>query len=117
MCLAGEDASRPCRSSMKRPKGLLRLTGTGAYNWLEARRRQVCWAHLARDFQAFVERGGESEKVGKSLLSQVKRLFKVWHKARSGKLSPEEFEEAMKPIEQNVKKSLETGNRLAHEKA
>jgi transposase len=28
-----------------------------AYNWLDPTRRQLCWAHLKRDFQAFVERG------------------------------------------------------------
>jgi transposase len=31
-----------------------------AYNWLEVVRRQLCWAHLKRDFQAFVERQGHA---------------------------------------------------------
>jgi len=52
----------------------------------------------------------------KALLSQVKRLFKLWHNLRDGKLSREEFQQAMKPVEHSVKKSLETGSSLAHEK-
>jgi transposase len=31
-----------------------------ADNWLEPKHRQLCWAHLFRDFQKFVERGNES---------------------------------------------------------
>ena len=30
-----------------------------AYNWLDPLRRQLCWAHLRRDFQAMVDRGSE----------------------------------------------------------
>lgn len=30
----------------------------GAYHWVDPHRRPLCWAHLTRDFIAFVERGG-----------------------------------------------------------
>jgi hypothetical protein len=36
-------------------KGILTTDRWSAYNWLENRYRQLCWAHLWRDFQAFVE--------------------------------------------------------------
>ena len=32
----------------------------GAYLWLDPARRQVCWAHMDRDFEAMVDRGGRS---------------------------------------------------------
>ena len=32
-----------------------------AYDWIMARWRQVCWAHLRRDFQAMIDRGGGGE--------------------------------------------------------
>lgn len=41
------------------------------YSWLAPTRRQVCWAHLKRDFQAIAERGGESAEVGEVLLEQT----------------------------------------------
>ena len=66
-----------------------------AYSWLVPRRRQICWAHLKRDYQAMVGRGGESREVGPALLKQVKRLFKLWHQLRDGNLSGEEFQGAM----------------------
>ena len=114
--LSGRGRKQAVRVVNEEAKGIVTTDRHGAYNWLEPRRRQICWAHLARDFQAFVERGDESEKLGKALLSQVKRMFKLWRKLRDGKLSREEFQQAMKPVERSVKKSLETGSGMAHEK-
>ena len=37
------------------------------YNWLDPQQRQVCWAHLKRDFQALVDRGGESAPMAQPL--------------------------------------------------
>jgi transposase len=53
-----------------------------AYNWLDPLQRQVCWAHLKRDFQALVERGGESKIIGRLLLAQLKQMFTRWHRVR-----------------------------------
>jgi transposase len=52
-------------------EGILGSDRWGAYNWIDRERRQVCWAHLRRDFQALVDRGGESARVGQALLEQV----------------------------------------------
>ncbi len=87
-----------------------------SYNWLAARRRQVCWAHLARDFQAMADRGGESAVTGRELLEQVKRLFKLWHKARGGDLSRERLEALMRPVRRKVKELLRAGTQSGHKK-
>jgi transposase len=87
-----------------------------SYNWLPGRRRQVCWAHLRRDFQAMVERGGESALTGRALLEESKRLFKLWHKARDGDLSRERLAALLKSVRQRVKKSLQAGARCGQQK-
>lgn len=97
-------------------KGTITTDRYSSYNWIAAHRRQICWAHLVRDFQALVERGGESQKIGQALLKQSNRLFKLWHKVRNGRLSRAGFEAAMQPIEQRVKKLLEAGTQAEHEK-
>ena len=51
-------------------EGIVGSDRYSAYNWIEPHRRAVYWAHLERDFQAFVDREGESEKVGQALLDQ-----------------------------------------------
>lgn len=80
-----------------------------AYNWLEPQRRQVCWAHLKRDFQAWVERGGESKTVGRLLLLQVKRFFGLWQRVRDGTLARLDFQAAMHPIRKEVSCLLHIG--------
>src|SRR3954447_5895376 len=56
-----------------------------SYNWI--RRRQFCWAHLRRDFQAMIDRGGESAEVGRRLLGHSDRLFEWWYKVRDGTMA------------------------------
>lgn len=41
--------------------GILCTDRWGAYNIVDLARRQLCWAHLKRDFQKWLDRGGESE--------------------------------------------------------
>jgi len=45
-------------------KGILTSDRYGAYNWLEVASRQVCWAHLKRDFIQIAERTGASAELG-----------------------------------------------------
>ena len=97
-------------------KGIVTTDRYWSYNWLAARRRQVCWAHLARDFQAMADRGGESAVVGDALLGQVKQLFKLWHKARDGDLRRERLTAVMKPARRKVKELLEAGARVPQKK-
>jgi transposase len=65
-----------------------------SYGWLENDQRQVCWAHLLRDFQAMAERSGASAEIGTSLLHKGHRLFHWWHRVRDGTMSRELFVEA-----------------------
>ena len=45
-----------------------------AYRRFPAERRALCWAHLKRDFQALVDRGGEVEVIGRWGLAEIARL-------------------------------------------
>jgi transposase len=85
-----------------------------AYNWLDPIHRQLCWAHLKRDFQAWVERGGESAIIGRMLLARLKQFFGFWHRVRDGTLSRTEFQTAMQPIRREVVGLLEIGTLLEH---
>ncbi len=56
-----------------------------SYTWIK--RRQFCWAHLNRDFQAMVDRGGESAEVGRRLLAHSAEVFAWWHRVRDGTMA------------------------------
>jgi transposase len=55
-----------------------------AYQVVPLERRQICWAHLKRDFQAMAERDGEAGQVGEGLLFQTEILFGLWYLVRDG---------------------------------
>jgi hypothetical protein len=84
------------------------------YNWLDPQRRQLCWAHLKRDFQKLVERGGESQRLGETLLAQVEQLFRLWQRVRDGTLSRLDFQAQVAPIRTHVHDLLCEGADLSH---
>jgi transposase len=69
----------------------------------------VGWAHLKRDFQALLERGGESQGFGRLLLQQNARLVHRCHCLRNGTLSRTDFAALAQPIRTEVKTLLEIG--------
>jgi transposase len=86
----------------------------GAYNFLNILRRQVCWAHLKRDFQALVDRGDESQIIGRMLLKETEKMFILWHRVRDGTLSLNDFSIQIQPVRKNVRSLLEIGTLLDH---
>ncbi len=85
-----------------------------AYHTLDPANRQVCWAHLKRDFQAFVERGGESKTIGRLLLTQVKQIFALWHRVRDGTLTRPDFQAVIQPVRKEVQALLHIGGFVKH---
>jgi transposase len=57
------------------------------YNRLGVYQRQLCWAHLVRDFQAMVDRGGPGVAIGEELLALAEDLFHWWYRVRDGTLT------------------------------
>jgi transposase len=80
-----------------------------AYTWYPAWRRQVCWAHLLRDIEAMIERGGPSQAIGEALQAQARQMFHWWHRVRDGTLAPTTFASYMWPVRQEVERLLEAG--------
>jgi transposase len=54
-------------------------------------RRQLCWAHLRRDFQAMVDRQSAGASVGQKLIDLSDRMFAWWHRVRDGTLCRSSF--------------------------
>lgn len=79
----------------------------GAYNWLDLEQRQICWAHLKRDFVRISERAGASGEIGRALLQQTSKLFRWWHRVRDGTLSRELFEKAIGFLRSTLQRLLE----------
>jgi transposase len=74
-----------------------------AYHWIAPEHRQVCWAHLKRDFVAISERGDASARLGLALLAAEHRLFTWWAEVRAGTLSRPDFQVRLLPVMMRVK--------------
>jgi transposase len=57
------------------------------YDQVHVHRRQLCWAHLLRDFQGMYERGGPSRRIGNDLLCLAEDVFHWWYRVRDGTLA------------------------------
>ena len=64
--------------------GVLTTDRYGVYTHLIGTRRQVCWAHLRRDFQAMIDRRNAGTEIGQALLDHADILFDHWQKVRDG---------------------------------
>jgi transposase len=91
--------------------GILVTDRYSAYNWYPVRWRQLCWAHLLRDFAAMRDRGGCSEEIGDALLAQAHQMFTWWHRLRDGTLQRASFRSYMSPLRREVERLLEAGSR------
>lgn len=86
------------------------------YTWWPGSRRQLCWAHLRREFVAFTERGGAAAALGRALLRDTRRLFRGWHRVRDGTWTPAKFQTEMQPLRRRVEHRLRRGARCGHAK-
>jgi len=85
-----------------------------AYSWWALARRQLCWAHLRREFVAFTERGGAATRLGHALLRDTKRMFIWWHRVRDGTWTRAQFQTAMRPVRRRVERQLRRGAVCGH---
>jgi transposase len=91
--------------------GILVTDRYSAYNWYPVRWRQLCWAHLLRDFEAMRDRGGRSAEIGDALLTQAHQMFTWWHRVRTGTLKRSTFRSYMTLLRREVERLLEAGSR------
>ena len=64
---------------------------------LDPAKRQVCWAHLRRDFQAMIDRQNAGSSIGEALLLHTAILFDHWPKVLDGTLTREAFQKLYLP--------------------
>lgn len=88
-----------------------------AYAWLDLAYRQVCWAHLTRDFQALVDRGGPAAPLGRDALAQVRSIFAAWHRFRAAELDRAGLQATLVPVDKTLGALLLAGQDNADARA
>src|SRR5918996_914314 len=100
----------------KKFQGILVTDRFSAYTWYPMRWRQLCWAHLLRDIEAMIGRGGRSQDIGEALRAQAHQMFHWWHRVRDGTLKRSSFRSYMTPVRRAVEQLLDAGTRCGNPK-
>jgi transposase len=74
-------------------------------------RRQVCWAHLKRNWEKQAARGGQAARLSTACLDVQKRVFDNWHLFRGGGCTRLELGEQMAPLMLELLAVLQTGSK------
>jgi transposase len=81
-----------------------------AYNYLDPERRQLCWAHLVRDFTAHAEGLAAQREFGRAGLAIAASLFEAWEEFR-GDGDRARLREQVSPLQQELRALLERAAR------
>jgi transposase len=82
------------------------------YNgWPDPFARQLCWAHLKRNWEKLVERGGTAKRIGERFLALQKVVFARWHWFRGGGCTRAQLVEDLLPVIDQLEEVLVDGLR------
>jgi transposase len=89
----------------QRPIGTVVSDRYAVYDYVDAAQRQVCWAHLLRDFNRIGQRAGQAGRIGRGLLGAGYVLFR-WREQGKNAM---QFE----PLQRRIKRLLTQGTQQA----
>jgi transposase len=104
------------RALLRGTQAILVTDRWSAYQAWPLAQRQLCWAHLRREWVAFTERGGTAWRAGQALLAETRAIFALWQRVRDGTLSRARFQAAMRPHRRRVEAWLRRGTACRHAK-
>lgn len=97
-------------SLMEDFNGIIISDRYAAYNYFTRDKRQICWAHLKRDFTKISEKKEPIiARIGKDLLTCQSLLFELWHQYKLEYFSCEELIRKTRPIRHKIGELLEQG--------
>jgi len=80
-----------------------------AYRHLPLEQRQLCWAHLIREFRKIAAYNQHQRPLGERLLAVATRIFAVWHRFRAELLDRPTLLLELAPLQAELRQALEVG--------
>jgi transposase len=90
-------------------RGILHSDRWPVYRLIPSERRQICWAHLKRDFQKILDGGGPSVFVGRRGLRLVTEIFAAWHAFQEGQITRRTLQNRIEPLKHRMGRTLIEG--------
>jgi transposase len=107
---AGRHASEAQTMLGERYDGIVCSDRWAGYDYLDPTRRQICWAHLLRDFTAHSEGMSEQEDFGSAGLVVAHDLFEAWQQFQQT-ADRAALQAAIAPLQAKLRTQLEHASR------
>ena len=80
-----------------------------AYRYLPLEQRQLCWAHLIREFRKIAAYNQHQRPFGTRLLDITARIFAAWHRFRAAAIDRPTLLVELAPLQAELRQALEAG--------
>jgi transposase len=103
--------TQPALKALLRGKlrGVFCTDRAGIYDLIPLNRRGLCWAHLKRDFQRCLDRGGAGESIGRAGLDVCREVFGLWRDFRERKVTRAGLQAKVEPLRKATRELLKKG--------
>jgi transposase len=81
----------------------------GAYRYLPLEQRQLCWAHLIREFRKLAAYNQHQRPLGERLLELSSRIFAAWHRFGAETIDRPTLQAELAPLQAELRQALEAG--------
>jgi hypothetical protein len=81
----------------------------GAYADLPLSTRQVCWAHLKRDFERLYELSAGTRPIGRAGRRAVKKVFAIWKDFKDQRIDRAELQARLQAVRISLHRALQRG--------
>jgi transposase len=80
-----------------------------AYRYLPLNQRQLCWAHLIREFRKIAAYNQHQRPLGERLLKITTRIFAAWYRYRAAAIDRPALLVELAPLQAELRRALEAG--------
>jgi len=80
-----------------------------AYRYLPLEQRQLCWAHLIREFRKIAAYNQHQRPLGDRLLDITTRIFALWHRFRAEAIDRPALLADLAPLQADLRQALDAG--------
>jgi transposase len=97
-------------------QGILCSDRWRAYDGVPLLQRQICWAHVKRNWEKLRERGGAAQRIADACLAIKDKVFAQWYLFRGGGLTRSQLDDRMAPLALELLAVLQHGKRSRDKK-